>query len=269
MKSNNDIRAALFDVDGTLLSFASHGMLDSSYKALEQLGERGIMRILATGRPLYELSGIDTNLFDAFILFNGQYCILNDEVIVDSPINPDVVEIAVNQVDDGLYPCLFMEGDCAYASPKNEAFHKLEALIGSSFPEGDYHRALHNKVYQLNAYVEPGNESLITGDMKNIKWTRWSEHFIDIIPAHGGKEFGISEMFKHLDFTPEQAIAFGDGGNDVGMFKLVGHGVAMGNAVEELKQIAQSITEDCESDGIYNECVRLGLIEGQSNFLRV
>ncbi len=262
MELNNAIRAVLFDVDGTLLSFDSHAMLESSYKVLQQLGERGIMRILATGRPMYELKGIDTSLFDAFVLFNGQYCILNDEVIVDSPINPETVKIAVEQVDKGLYPCLFMEGKRAYASPKNEAFHKLEALIGSSFPEGDYHQALDNSVYQLNAYVKPGDEYILSDVMPDVKWTRWSEYFIDVMPAHGGKEFGIAEMFKRLDIKPEEAVAFGDGGNDIGMFELVGHGVAMGNAVEDLKAVAQSVTEDCEHDGIYNECVRLGLIAG-------
>ena len=262
MNLNNDIRAVLFDVDGTLLSFNSHAMLDSSRKALDQLGERGIMRILATGRPLYELHGIDTSLFDAFVLFNGQYCILNGEVIVDKPLSPECVRTAVEQVDQGLYPCLFMEGQRAYASPKNEAFHKLEALIGSSFPEGDYHQALTNHIYQLNAYVAPGEEHILTDVMPDVKWTRWSEYFIDVMPAHGGKEYGIATMFEHLNIHPDQAVAFGDGGNDIGMFELVGHGVAMGNAVEDLKAVAQSITEDCESDGIYNECVRLGLIAG-------
>ncbi len=263
MACNNDVRAVLFDVDGTLLSFKTHAVAESSIIALNKLADRGIMRILATGRPMYELQGIDTSLFDAFVLFNGQYCILNGEVIVDTPISSKTVKAAVEQVDQGLYPCLFMEGERAYASPKNESFHKLEALIGSEFPEGDYHEALSNPVYQLNAYIAPGQEHILTDVMDDIKWTRWSEYFIDVMPACGGKEKGIAEMFKRLDIKPEQAVAFGDGGNDVGMFELVGHGVAMGNATEELKSVAQSVTEDLDHNGIYNECARLGLIDGE------
>ncbi len=261
--ASNDIKAVLFDVDGTILSFANHGVLDSTLKALDALKEKGILRILATGRPMYELHGIDTSKFDAFVLFNGQHCILNGEVIADNPLDPEAVKVAVEQVDQGLYPCLFMEGERAYASPKNEAVHKLEAMIGSSFDEADYHQALENPVYQLNAYVAPGEEGVIEEAMPSIKWTRWSEHFIDIMPADGGKEVGIAKMFKHLDLDPAHALAFGDGGNDVGMFNLVGYGVAMGNAVDELKEIATSVTEDADHDGIYNECVRLGLIEGE------
>ena len=97
--------------------------------------------------------------------------------------------------------------------------------------------------------------------MPDIKWARWSEYFIDVMPAHGGKEQGVAKMLECLGIKPEQAIAFGDGGNDIGMLEYVGHGVAMGNAVDELKAIAQSVTEDCDEGGIYNECLRLGLIE--------
>ncbi len=261
MPQQHDIRAVFFDVDGTLLPFATHEIAQSSYLALDKLKEKGIHRILATGRPFYELEGVDISYFDAFITFNGQYCVLNDEVIVDTPIDPKAIEIAVSQVDQGLYPCLFMEENRAYASPKNQAFRDLEALIGSAFDEDDYHQALDNPIYQLNAYIEPGQEHIMTDAMDGVKWTRWSEYFIDVMPEAGGKEHGVQQMLKHLGLKPEQAAAFGDGGNDVGMFEVVGHGIAMGNAVEELKAVAQSITEDCDNDGIYNECVRLGLID--------
>ena len=54
---------------------------------------------------------------------------------------------------------------------------------------------------------------------------------------------------------------FGDDFTDIEMLKAAGTGVAMGNAIDELKQRATYITDDCDKDGIYNACVKFGWIK--------
>ena len=56
-------------------------------------------------------------------------------------------------------------------------------------------------------------------------------------------------------------MAFGDGGNDKTMLEYVGLGIAMGNAVEDVKEIADYITDSVSEDGIYTALVHYGFIK--------
>ncbi|MEG1461991.1 MAG: HAD hydrolase family protein, partial [Anaerorhabdus sp.] len=72
---------------------------------------------------------------------------------------------------------------------------------------------------------------------------------------------GIKKMVEFLGGQEEDIIVFGDGMNDIKMFEKAAFSVAMGNAEEELKKLASYITDDADSDGIYNACRHLQLID--------
>lgn len=55
-------------------------------------------------------------------------------------------------------------------------------------------------------------------------------------------------------------MAFGDGNNDIEMLRSVGTGVAMANASDDLKAVADEICKDVAEDGIYHYCLEKGLI---------
>lgn len=261
MNKLSNTKAVFFDIDGTLLSFTTHEVAASSIEAINRLRENNIMCILATGRPQYEFPDtLPKELFDGFVTINGAYCYTTDEVLVDKPLSKSDVELAVRQVEEGLYSCLFMEKDRAYASPKTENFLKLEEFIGSSFPEDDFTQALVNDVYQLNVYVDPGDEHILMDKASNLMWTRWSDLFIDVMGKGAGKADSSKIMLEKLGINPLDCVAFGDGGNDLGLFGVVGTSVAMGNADDTVKAQATYVTDDCDSDGIYNACLKLGLI---------
>ena len=67
-------------------------------------------------------------------------------------------------------------------------------------------------------------------------------------------------MAEHLNFDAHNTIAFGDGGNDTSMIKAAGIGVAMGNALESLKQEADHTTTSVDDDGVLNALRHLNLI---------
>lgn len=90
--------------------------------------------------------------------------------------------------------------------------------------------------------------------MKNIKIT------VDIIPANGGKGTAIAKMLDYYQFSKEEAMAFGNGNNDIEMLQAVGIGVAMPTASLELKSVADDICDDVANDGIYSYCKAHGLI---------
>ena len=73
------IRAAFFDIDGTLVSMRTHEIPASAVRALEALHRRGVLLFIATGRASSEIPtsvrALDARLpFDGFLTFNGQYC---------------------------------------------------------------------------------------------------------------------------------------------------------------------------------------------------
>ena len=67
-------------------------------------------------------------------------------------------------------------------------------------------------------------------------------------------------MAHYMNLNPEYTIAFGDGGNDTSMIKTAGIGIALGNALESLKQNADYTTSSVDEDGILNALRHFNLI---------
>lgn len=75
------IKAAFFDIDGTLLPFHAKALRESTVQALAALRENGVKTFIATGRPpvhLPYLHALDGIPFDGYVTMNGQYCYLAD-----------------------------------------------------------------------------------------------------------------------------------------------------------------------------------------------
>jgi Cof subfamily protein (haloacid dehalogenase superfamily) len=75
-------------------------------------------------------------------------------------------------------------------------------------------------------------------------------HFLEIINKNGNKGEGLKALAKHLNITHEEIIAVGDAGNDIEMIEYAGLGVAMANATEEVKKVANYHTNSNNDDGI-------------------
>lgn len=67
-------------------------------------------------------------------------------------------------------------------------------------------------------------------------------------------------MARHLDFSIEETMVFGDGGNDISIIEQAAVGVAMGNSVPELKKVADYVTTSVDEDGVKNALERYGVI---------
>ena len=106
-------------------------------------------------------------------------------------------------------------------------------------------------VFQIMLGCDLEERKYILEGTKNAKVAAWWSRAIDIIPKDGGKGTAIEQVLAHYKFSKEEAIAFGDGENDIDMLLSVGKGIAMGNAAEKVKEIAADICESVTDDGIY------------------
>jgi len=79
-------------------------------------------------------------------------------------------------------------------------------------------------------------------------WTKG--HVLHVTAKAGSKEHGIEFVLDRLGATKEETIGVGDGDNDIHLFAAVGHRIAMGNASEQLKSIADEIAPTVDEDGL-------------------
>ena len=124
----------------------------------------------------------------------------------------------------------------------------------------DFNTLLQEKVYQVMMGCYESDYTYMMKDIRNAKITAWWNRAVDIIPADGGKGKGIEKVLEYYHFDKSEAIAFGDGNNDIEMLQSVGTGVAMANGSDQLKVVADDVCGYVAEDGIYHYCLGHGLI---------
>nr|WP_318037445.1 HAD hydrolase family protein [uncultured Faecalibacillus sp.] len=72
----------------------------------------------------------------------------------------------------------------------------------------------------------------------------------EICALDTSKASGVQKVLEHLQIDKEHSYAFGDGLNDLEMIRYVGHGIAMENAVDELKEIADEVIGHVDEHGL-------------------
>jgi len=91
-------------------------------------------------------------------------------------------------------------------------------------------------------------------------FTRAFSWGMDIYDKDIHKSKGIEDVLELIGLRWDQVMVFGDADNDIRMIQKAGIGIAMGNATENLKKVADYVTNDLEQDGIYNALKHFKLI---------
>lgn len=245
------IKAVFFDVDGTLVSHTKRNVPESTKIVMEKLKEKGIKRILATGRHMSEIAmlPIENMEFDAYIMLNGQLCLDSSKnIILENSISGLDKEYLIKLFREKVVPIMFVEKDEMYINFINDNVVVAQDAISTPLP--DIKEYTGNEIYQVILYADEETENIISKNLVESKITRWNEYALDVISFSGGKELGIKEYLKINNINKEETMAFGDGENDIDMLKLVGIGVAMGNAEDCVKESADYITSSVDDDGI-------------------
>ena len=259
-------KALFFDIDGTLVSFQSHTIPASTIEALTLGHEKGIQIFIATGRPTLIINNLgelqSRELIDGYITMNGGYCYVGDEIIYKSPIPKEDVQTMARICQERGYACIFVGEHEAWVCQPSDELRQIfyNFLGGKEFPVVDFDEALSHEIYQLTPFFSPEDELTIAPQMPQSEFGRWYHSFVDITAKGNTKQNGIDEFIKHFGFKLEETMAFGDGGNDIGMLRHAGIGVAMGNANEEVKAAADYVTASVDEDGIFKALKHFGVI---------
>lgn len=260
------IKAIFFDVDGTLVSFRQKLLPDQLVEDLPALRAKGIKLFLSTGRAIQDLEntgmlrGVE---FDGYVTLNGQYCCDTAGIAYrDEPISLTDLQGAYQVLMENPQLPALMEGNGeSYMTQINDRVREIyEFLHTELYPVRDPAWLLEGKVYQFVPFVEPKEEGRFLAAMPGCVHTRWHPKGIDIIPRGGGKLAGVRATMERYGFRPEEIMAFGDGENDAEMLKLAGIGVAMGNAMDSLKAVADYVTDTADQVGVASALRYFGLL---------
>lgn len=265
-----NIKVAFFDVDGTIVDNHSKQnqssdmelVPQSTIEALRLLKEKGNHPFIATGRSPFMIESLLEGLsIDSYICTNGQYAVMHNQVMYEAPYKKELLDRIVEIASQNNVPLLWMPKTHYILSGEHQEF-LLEALKNMNLPEPLIEtgmKSTNDKIYQMVAGVTVENEHIFY-PLEEVRVVRWQPKGVDLLPRTGSKATAILAILEKLGLGPEQAIAFGDGLNDIEMLQAVGCGVAMGNAHEELKKHADYVTKPVSEDGIYYACKELGLI---------
>ena len=251
-------RYLFFDYDGTLRSYAQGRIPASAEKALELLRRNGHHVALATGRlqldalNLVRDSGITTLVADG-----------GNSVTVDGRLRwmePMPLERCVRFLhwleEHGFRWAVTVRNELVRYTPFEDFANGLpDSYIRTEVnPELDADGL--ERIFKIFVPCAPGEEDGV--DFGGVTWARYIPEAIYCEPTD--KSVGIRKMMDILHAPYGDVVVFGDGTNDRDMFCPEWTSVAMGNAIDDLKDKADLVTTSVDEDGVYNACMELGLI---------
>ncbi|WP_442599154.1 Cof-type HAD-IIB family hydrolase [Neobacillus sp. D3-1R] len=263
------------DLDGTLLK-DDKTISPITKKVLEKAKEYGHQVMIATGRPFrssemyYRELGLDTPIVN----FNGAFVHHpknNNWGAFHSPLDIKVAKDIVEACNDfNLYNIIAEVKDEVYLHYHDEKLLDIFGFGNPSITTGDLRKFLTKSPTSMLIHAEEQHVSTIRKHLTDvhaevIDHRRWAApwHVIEIVKSGLNKAVGIQRVSEYFQIPSERIIAFGDEDNDLEMLDYAGYGVAMGNAIEPLKQVAKDVTLSNEEDGIgiyLNELLNLKAI---------
>lgn len=256
-----DIQIIFFDIDGTLVNPDTGGISEKTKQTLRQLREKGIRLFIATGRPpasLPDLTGLE---FDGFITVNGSLCYSGDEIIFHNPMAPEALEQVIHNAAELGRPVSVAVRDRLVANGWDEDLAGYYRLAGLELTVAeDFEQVCKNPVYQIMLGCRVQDHPAIIRNAPGVDITYSWDRAADVIPKGSGKAEAIRKVLAHYNLKPSQAMAFGDGHNDIEMLQTVGTGVAMGNGADQVKAAAKECCRSVYEEGIYHYCLEKALI---------
>lgn len=273
-------KVIFIDVDGTLVDYENH-LPESAVEAIRKARKSGHRVYICSGRSKAEVyQNIWDIGLDGMIGGNGSYVEDGGKVLMHQLITEDQCRRIVDWLHERKLEFYLESNSGLYASEKFETAalpsiqeyskrkgRDADITVRDVFPDmifgADLYRDDLNKVsYLLNSYQDFLDTKEQFPDLQNGTWGGAKETALfgdlgvkDITKAHA-----IDVLLAHLGKKKEDTIAFGDAKIDIPMLEYCATGVAMGNGGEEIRAMADYITDDVDEDGLWNAFRYFGLI---------
>lgn len=250
------------DMDGTLLQ-PDHTISQATKTAILQAQSKGIKIVLASGRPL---EGLTRYLEELNMLSEQDYVLGFNGSIVQNTKTKAIIRKNILKGKDlkqlydisqtlGVNIHAFSTEGCI--TPKMNKYSELEGSInGIPIITMDYSQIDEQEdIIKIMMIDEPEilDEAIkkLPQDLYNqYKIVKSAPFFLEFLNTNADKAEGVKALAEHLGIYQNEIICIGDAENDLDMIKFAGLGVAMGNAFDEVKQVADYITKTNREDGV-------------------
>ncbi|MBT2616542.1 MULTISPECIES: HAD family hydrolase [unclassified Bacillus (in: firmicutes)] len=270
-------KAIVLDLDGTTLN-ERNTVNETLEQYIGELRESGKLIFIATGRTLEEVrdvlpAGMEA---DGMVTANGMSVFIGKEQIVEHALSTELVEelVAKAGAEEIFYEVHPNEGT-RMALLKDKDYMVKQGLIRKpeTVDENEWlsrQDAVEDKI-RWSEQLDIKSVAKIyffSNEMETIrKWkaelgkikqynafttASSTHHNVEVTVEGITKATGVQLLLKHFQLAPENILAVGDGENDLPLFKLAGHCVAMKNATDLVKEQADEVTEySYREDGLY------------------
>ncbi|MGT2959089.1 haloacid dehalogenase [Streptococcus bovimastitidis] len=259
------IKLIAIDLDGTLLNSQKEIPLENK-KAIKEATEAGIKIVLCTGRPL---SGTKP-YFEQLDFQEDEFLILNNGCSLHSSSDWQVLhahslsfeevetlyEKSANNPD--VYLTLTTPNHYYVVEPKvpelvqedgDLVFTQVETITLDELKQSQ--ELVLQAMYMGEAEAMDSFEGLFRSELsEHYSLVRSQDYILEALPKGITKASALQELAADLGFGPQEIMAIGDAPNDSEMIAFAGLGVAMGNASESIKVLANRVTKTCDQAGV-------------------
>ena len=262
------IKLIATDMDGTLLDPKGQVDLPRLEKILDQLEERGIRFVIATGNEIHRVKQLLGHLTERVVLIvaNGARIFEGNQLLQAQTWDDDMVNRALEffkgRECQDQFVVTSMNGGFV---KEGTVFTQLENFMTPEMIELFYQRM--NFVEELESHLFGGvlKMSLVVGEERSdsvleeinqlfngsVQAVSSGYGCIDILQSGIHKAWGLQELLKRWDIKAEEIMAFGDSENDVEMLQLAGIAYAMENADDKAKAVATDFAPSNSQAGVY------------------
>ena len=263
-----------FDVDGTLGSFDPDDMTDKDFNAVHpsksvidafgRLRNAGHRAFICTGRPLWLIAdGLRALNPAGIVAMAGATLEVEGRVVHEDCFDEDIVEeLAHRVVDAGIE--VFFESNAATFALEPVGVER-SSLIGTPVVHSAEEMRIDGSLRVGKVCLNVPSLARVANDdgfiNRNFELCNTGGQNRELSPKGIDKGVGVARALAYLGREGNaRTFGFGDSGNDLGMLAAVETAVAMGNAMPEVKAVADYVTDDVEHDGTVTAMQHFGLI---------
>ena len=235
------IKILALDMDGTLLN-SKKEIPQAHIEAIRQAIEKGVKLVLCTGRPLV---GVKPYYDKLGLAQENEYVIVDNGCATHQTSDWSLVDWQELSGQDIRYLYSLSENSPVQLTLFDEEHYFVVGEKASSYVVNDA-----SLVFTIP--TEISLEEACSGQYRMFQaMFLGSQEQVDAFEADFGQEiFALERLAKQLDVNPQEIMAIGDANNDIEMLEYAGLGVAMGNASDHVKSLADAVTDSCEENGV-------------------
>lgn len=254
-----DKKIIFFDIDGTIYSTDIGGITENVKKAIRATRKLGHLCFVASGRPIgFIADNIKELGFDGYVLANGADIKYNNQQLESRYMCYEDVKELCSRLKQRNIEYVLQTPTYCYLPKKYECllqFYKKFNIDYEMFcydydEDEQMHRVVKMEVWARNQ--EELDYAIACYEKFNYE-VHGNQHSMEVYSKDVSKATGISDVMKLLKIDKENSYCFGDGPNDVEMFETVAHPIAMGNALDIIKQRGERVCLSVNEDGVYHE----------------